>query len=161
MALATLCANCATVTRGTTSQVQIYSEPPGADVATSLGHRCTTPCTLTIDRKSEFTVSMSKDGFKPVQMPVRTQIAGSGAAGFAGNILLGGVVGMVADAATGATLEHAPNPVSANLQPLAPLTRGNERGRKPVPRVVTTPRSELPPIPAAPEPLVQSEVPIS
>jgi hypothetical protein len=161
MVLAMLCANCATVTRGTTSQVQIYSEPRGADVATSLGHRCTTPCTLSIDRKAEFTVSISKTGFKPVQMPVRAQVAGAGAAGFAGNIILGGVVGMVADAATGATLEHVPNPVSANLQPVAPAPRGNQRGRKPEPRAILTPQSELPPIPAPPEPVATPETPTS
>ena len=42
----------------------------------------------------------------------------AGAAGFAGNIILGGVVGMAADAATGATLEHFPNPVTVTLTPL-------------------------------------------
>jgi hypothetical protein len=38
--------------------------------------------------------------------------------GFAGNVLIGGVVGMAADAATGATLEHYPSPVSVTLEPL-------------------------------------------
>jgi len=53
---------------------------------------------------------------------VRTQVASAGAAGFAGfagNILLGGIIGMGADAATGATLEHVPNPVSATLVPIS------------------------------------------
>jgi hypothetical protein len=161
LSVAFLCANCATVTRGTTSQVQIQSEPTGSDVATSLGHRCTTPCTLTIDRKSEFTVSISKPGYKLVQIPVRSQVAGAGAAGFAGNIILGGVVGMVADAATGATLEHVPNPVSANLEPMTPAPRNNQRGKQREPRAVTTPQSELPPIPEAPQPLVQEAPPTS
>ncbi len=55
-------------------------------------------------------------------MDVRTQVASAGAAGFAGfagNILLGGIIGMGADAATGATLEHVPNPVSATLVPIS------------------------------------------
>lgn len=141
-ALALVCANCATVTRGTTSQVQIGSEPTGADVATSLGHRCTTPCTLTMDRKSEFTVTMSKPGFKPVEVPVKVQIAGAGAAGFAGNIILGGVVGMVADAATGATLEHVPNPVMATLQADAPPGRPARGSRGKPRREAVTPRIE-------------------
>ena len=33
-------------------------------------------------------------------------------AGFAGNLLPGGIIGMGVDAAAGATPEHAPNPVS-------------------------------------------------
>jgi PEGA domain len=164
--LGLLCANCATVTRGTTNQMQIQSEPTGADVATSLGHRCTTPCTLTIDRKSEFTVGVSKPGYRLVETPVRVQIAGAGAAGFAGNIIVGGVVGMVADAATGATLEHTPNPLTVTLTKIAPATdrpRGRSPGRGTRQQPLASPAQdyELPPIPAAPKPLEPGPTPTS
>ncbi len=53
-------------------------------------------------------------------MQVGTRIANAGAAGFAGNVLVGGIIGMGVDAASGATLEHHPNPVVAVLQPVAP-----------------------------------------
>ncbi|SRR6266542_5394925 len=115
--LAITLAGCATVTRGTTSQVQIQSDPPGALAHTSTGFSCTTPCTITIPRKDEFSVVFSKPGYQEETVDVRTQVAG--AAGFAGNILLGGIIGMGADAATGATLEHVPNPVSATLVPIS------------------------------------------
>jgi hypothetical protein len=65
-----------------------------------------------------------------MQVPVSTRIAGAGAAGFAGNILVGGLVGMGVDAATGSTLEHFPNPVLASLVPLkkaGPLGRGKHK----------------------------------
>jgi hypothetical protein len=113
-----LVASCASVTRGTTNQVQVHSNPPEAQARTSMGHTCITPCTLQFSRKDEFTVLFTKQGFHSVEIPVKTQIAGSGAAGFAGNVILGGAVGMVVDASTGATLEHVPNPVSATLLPL-------------------------------------------
>jgi hypothetical protein len=71
-------ANCATVTRGTTDQIQITSEPTNADVHTSNGFSCTSPCTLTVDRKAEFTVTYRKDGFKDASVPVGTRLAGSG-----------------------------------------------------------------------------------
>jgi hypothetical protein len=109
---------CATITRGTTDQLQITSDPPDATARTSLGHSCVTPCTLTISRKDEFNVVISKPGYQDETVEVKTQVAGAGAAGFAGNVLLGGVVGMGADVATGATLEHIPNPVSVVLMPL-------------------------------------------
>jgi len=83
-----------------------------------MGFSCVTPCTLQTSRKDEFSVLISKPGYHTVEVPVRTQVAGAGAAGFAGNIILGGVVGMAADAATGATLEHFPNPVTVTLTPL-------------------------------------------
>jgi hypothetical protein len=41
----------------------------------------------------------------------------SGAAGFAGNILAGGLIGMGVDAATGAAQDHKPNPVIVTLRP--------------------------------------------
>jgi hypothetical protein len=124
---------CATVTRGTTEQLTFDSEPPAA-MRTSTGLTCpTTPCTLQVDRKAEFIATFSKDGYESQNIMVQTRVAGSGAAGFAGNVLVGGLVGMGVDAPTGATLEHYPNPVTASLAPLAVSTK--HRGRKPaVPR---------------------------
>jgi hypothetical protein len=109
---------CASVTRGWDDQIQINSNPPEANVRLSNGFACQTPCTLKISRKDEFTAVISKAGFQTEQVVVRTQIAGGGAAGFAGNILLGGVIGMGVDAASGATLEHCPNPIAVNLRPV-------------------------------------------
>ena len=54
---------CATITWGTTDQLQIVSDPSGADVRTSMGPTCITPCTLQVSRKDEFTVIISKPGF--------------------------------------------------------------------------------------------------
>lgn len=111
-------AGCATITRGTTSQVAFQADQPDVEMRTSNGLSCATPCTLTIARKAEFTAVFSKPGYHDVQIPVQTKIAGNGAAGFAGNILVGGVIGMAADAASGATLEHTPNPVVAQMTPV-------------------------------------------
>lgn len=130
---ALLLGGCATVTRGTTSQVQIDSDPPGAQVRTSLNHTCTAPCTIQVSRKDEFAVTFSLPGYRDERVDVKTQIAGAGAAGFAGNVIVGGVVGMGVDAVTGSTLEHVPNPVRAVLQPLPrperPPAARNRRGR--------------------------------
>ena len=115
LTIALMVSACATITRGTTTQVQLDSNPPEAQARTSMGFVCVTPCTLQVSRKDEFTVIFTKAGYHTVEIPVRTQVAGAGAVGFAGNIVLGGVVGMAADAATGAALEHFPNPVSVTL----------------------------------------------
>jgi hypothetical protein len=110
---------CATVTRGTTSSITFNSEPPGAEAKTSTGLTCSaTPCTFEISRKQDFIVTFSKPGYEPQQVPVNTRVAGSGVAGFAGNVLVGGIVGMGVDAATGATLEHYPNPIHVTLRAL-------------------------------------------
>jgi hypothetical protein len=118
IALALSCGGCASVTRGWTEQIQITSNPSDAQARTSLAQTCTTPCTLQVNRKDEFTVTISKPGYHSAEVPVITRVAGAGVAGFAGNVLIGGVVGMGVDAVSGATLEHHPNPVSATLPPL-------------------------------------------
>jgi len=146
---ALMLAGCATVTRGLSDQVQINSDPPGATVQTSMSHQCATPCTLNVQRKDEFNVVISKPGFEPQTVFVGTRVAGAGAAGFAGNVLVGGVVGMGVDAASGATLEHFPNPVAVVLRPLAaapagPSPRGRQKGQ---------PVAQRPPAPPpAPQP---------
>ena len=83
-----------------------------------MGFTCITPCTLQAGRKDEFTVIITKPGYHTTEIPVTTRVATAGAVGFAGNAILGGLVGMAADAATGAALEHFPNPVSVTLVPL-------------------------------------------
>lgn len=47
---------------------------------------------------------------------MKTELVGNGAAGLAGNVLIGGVIGMGTDVATGATQDHKPNPVHAVLE---------------------------------------------
>lgn len=119
-ALTALCLGaCATVVRGTSEDVSITSEPAGAAVKLSTGVTCETPCALKIERKQEFVAAFAKPGYAPQEIPVGTRVAGSGVATSAGNILLGGVIGVGVDAYSGATLEHFPNPVHATLVPLA------------------------------------------
>src|SRR5712671_3210811 len=120
MAIASLCASCATITRGSTEHIQIVSDPPGAQARTSMGFVCTTPCTLQVGRKDEFTVTISKPGYQPAEVPVSTKVNPGGGAAFAGNVLVGGLVGMAADASTGAGFDHYPNPVEVELVPLKP-----------------------------------------
>jgi hypothetical protein len=116
--LAALSGGCATVTRGTTNAIGFDSQPSQAEVRTSTGLGCVTPCSLTVKRNEEFIATFSKPGYQSQQVEVKTQVAGAGAAGVAGNILIGGVVGIGVDAITGAALEHTPNPVSVVLEPL-------------------------------------------
>jgi hypothetical protein len=119
-AIALLCSSCATVTRGTTDQMQILSEPPAAEARTSMGFVCTTPCTLQVGREDEFTVTISKPGYQPARVAVSTKVNTGGGAAFAGNVPIGGIVGMAADASTGTGLDHYPNPVEVDLVPLKP-----------------------------------------
>ena len=101
---------CATVTRGSTEDVQFLSTPPGAVVKTTNGYNCQTPCTIKIDRRDTFTATFTLNG-ENRQVFVDTEVAGEGVAAGAGNILIGGIIGAGVDVATGAGLDHTPNPV--------------------------------------------------
>lgn len=108
---------CATITRGTSEAWTVDSRPPGAQVKLSTGQECETPCTLQLKRKDSFTVTIHKEGYRKVQTQVVSQVAGAGAAGMAGNVLVGGIIGVGVDAATGATKELKPNPLVIELEP--------------------------------------------
>ena len=82
-----------------------------------------TPCSLAVKRNEEFVATFTRAGYVSQQVEVKTQVAGEGAAGFAGNIIAGGIIGMGVDAVTGGALEHTPNPVVVALQP-DPARRG-------------------------------------
>lgn len=110
-------AACATVTRGANQTYRVESTPPNARVTTSHGYNCTTPCSMKLPRKSEFDIKVALDGYKDFTMRVTNHFSGQGAAGLAGNVILGGVIGIGVDAATGATLDLRPNPLVVVMEP--------------------------------------------
>ncbi len=108
---------CATVTRGTSQDFKVESTPSGARVSTSTGFECdATPCSFRMPRKPGFTVTISKDGYVTQEIAVDSRIAGAGAAGMAGNLLIGGVIGGAVDATSGAMNDLTPNPLIVTLQ---------------------------------------------
>jgi len=109
---------CATVTKGTTDEVVISSEPSGSKVTTTLGYEGITPATIEHKRKKTFTATIENEGYKPAQIFIDSRLAGSGTAGLAGNILLGGVIGLAVDGISGASLDHYPDNVLVQLVPL-------------------------------------------
>ncbi len=111
-----LLAGCGTVVRGTTEDIKIYVEPSNAKITSTTAHSCVGPCVINVPRKKEFTLTASAPGYQTQVIDVETRVSGKGAAGMAGNVLIGGVIGIGVDAATGATLDHYPNPVNFILE---------------------------------------------
>lgn len=110
-------AGCATITRGTEDVLVVNSTPGGAQVKLSNGQSCdNTPCSFKLPRKSELNVLVTKERCKPQQVRVTNKVAGNGSAAMAGNVLVGGIIGIGVDASSGATLDLVPNPVNVNLE---------------------------------------------
>jgi hypothetical protein len=112
-----LVTGCATITRGTTDTWTVNTTPPGAAVRTSNMFSCDqTPCTFKISRKAEFNVTVTKPGYKDWTGRVTHHVATSGGAAMAGNVILGGIIGAVADASSGAMNDLVPNPLNVTLE---------------------------------------------
>ena len=97
-----------------TLQVQIESNPPGADARTSLGQSCRTPCsvTLTVPEAGGFTVNYTMPRFQPASVPVQ-------------------IIRVPGDIFTASTAKADPNPVVVELQPAGPPPRGPHKMMRP------------------------------
>lgn len=109
---------CASVTRGTKDTLVVESDPAGAKVRLSTGQEGKTPTSFQLPRKKAFEVFIEKEGFEPLTVHVSSQISGKGGVGLAGNVLIGGVIGLGVDALTGAAKDLKPNPIKVTMVPL-------------------------------------------
>jgi len=116
--------------------LRIESEPPGAEAKASGGQSCRTPCELTVQSDTEFSVTLALNGYQSQTVSVRPEMS-------AGNA-------RDTDAASGPKL--APNPVYVELQPATaapPLKKPAAKKKKPVAATK----------PAAPPPTTTASVP--
>lgn len=111
---------CATIMEGTGQSVQVSTSPSGAACQVSregahLGDIASTPGSIRVDKsKNDLTVTCSKPGY---QMASVTRSPGFQGTTF-GNIILGGGVGAIVDASTGANYEY-PGQINLDLAPAA------------------------------------------
>ncbi len=93
------------------------------------GPACVTPCTVQVARNEGLVVTFSKAGYQPQTVKLERVVSGGGGVGFAGNLIVGGGIGMVTDGITGAATDHRPNPLKVTLVSIAPppAARGKKR----------------------------------
>jgi len=115
----------------TTATLSIESNPPGADAKLSTGGTCRTPCTQSVSLGSEFTVTVSLNGYGPETRTVRPASAEASAG----------------SSATTALLD--PNPVFVELKPTTPPKPPPKKRRRPIQAAAPAPpAAEAPPPPA-------------
>ena len=71
-------------------------------------------------RKDAFDITVSKAGYVTQTQHIRSEVSGAGGAGMAGNILIGGVIGMAVDGTDGAMNDLKPNPLTITLDKAGP-----------------------------------------
>lgn len=104
-------AGCATIIQGSRQQVGVNSVPTGAAVVIDGAPFGGTPVVARLERKRSHIVSISMDGYQPVQLTITRSVSGW----LAGNIVFGGLIGVAVDAISGAMYKLNPEQVAANL----------------------------------------------
>jgi hypothetical protein len=128
--------------RAATTNLTIESDPPGAEARTSLGATCRTPCTMAVPAANEFTVSYTLDGYLPQTVSVRPAPREGGRRMDPQDVFdlkeNGGLY------ATSVPPRLDPNPVFAELSPVAPPPKPPARGRQPPRTTAAAPAAQTP-----------------
>ncbi len=118
--LTTLCAlgslailpGCASIISGSKQNVRINSRPPGATVEIDGNPAGRTPTEANLARKTSHRVVISLRGYKPYEVTLEQKFNGW----VLGNILIGGIIGIIIDSSTGASYYLSPGEIDAALQ---------------------------------------------
>jgi len=113
-----IASGCATVINGTTQDVPVSSNPEGATAKTHSGLSCTTPCSFTLKRNTDHIITIQKEGFEPASVTCEHVMSPA----VAGNALIGGLIGVGIDAASGALFKLSPHTIHVELKPLIAKT---------------------------------------
>lgn len=105
---------CASVMQGSTQQISVTSKPSAATVVVNGFQRLKTPTVLELSRKESHQLEISLEGYHTEQIDI-TQVSSSMPAG---NLLVGGLVGLAVDYSTGAAFRLVPEVVHVDLRPI-------------------------------------------
>jgi PEGA domain len=112
---AAMVAGCATIVHGTTEKVYVDSTPAGAEVNIDDSEQAvTTPAEVKLSRASAHKLVFHKAGYEDATENLTSSFSGW----ILGNVLAGGAVGMVVDAADGASHSLSADSVNVKLTPL-------------------------------------------
>ncbi len=102
---------CASIVSGKTADVHIRSNPPGAEVFVDEITRGTTPMMLKLKRKQRHTMKFVKEGYAEEMRMTRKGFNWW----FVGNVIFGGIIGIIVDFATGAVYSVQPEEINVTL----------------------------------------------
>ena len=110
---------CATITGGTGPQkIKVASNPSGATVIVD-GRPCgITPATVSLDRKVEHRIQLDKAGYLLAEADLKPSIN----PWIFGNVVVGGLIGVVVDLATDSERRLSPSKVDIQLSPAGETT---------------------------------------
>ncbi len=114
--------SCATIISGSRQEVLINSNPKKALVSINEIEMGQTPIQKKLKRNQEYNVILNLEGYKPYQTTLEKKFN----AWYVGNVLIGGVIGLVVDPITGAMFKLKPEEI--NGQPKKGTTYRTDNG---------------------------------
>ena len=119
--LTLLMTNCAAIVHGNKQVVDFSSQPTGAKVSIDGKEYGTTPTSVELKRmghfkgepsgKTEYQVKIDLEGYYPYEIKVKRTVDGW----FFGNLIIGGLVGIIIDAASGSMYKLTPDQIVATM----------------------------------------------
>ncbi len=110
-----LTSGCATVAGGwKDKEVTVTTEPPGAAVTVDGQPHGQTPAVVKLSRKADHQVVVTHPGYETATLTVNQRLN----PWIFGNLLFGGLVGVVVDVCTHATFTLSPDEITLKLQPV-------------------------------------------
>jgi hypothetical protein len=109
LTLSLILSSCALLTHGRHQLVGFSSEPASAKVTVDGQEYGVTPVYVKLERKYDHAVVIELDGFQPYKATLTRKVSGWAW----GNIVFGGIIGLVVDHATGALYRLEPWQMSA------------------------------------------------
>ena len=111
-ALFILTSNCATLFKGTSSKLDLTSDPQGAKVYVNGNYMGDTPIRLKLESKRTYSLEFRKEGYQTKTVNITNHVG----AGWIVLDILGGLIPVIIDAATGAWYELDQKNVNAILE---------------------------------------------
>lgn len=110
--LAMMLTSCATIISGSKQNVKFASTPSQATIFVNGKEIGKTPLETKLARKEDHKVSIQLDGYVPYEIQLTKKFN----EWYIGNVLFGGIIGLVIDPITGALYKLTPKEVNAQLQ---------------------------------------------
>lgn len=115
-------AACASIMNGSNQGIAFSSTPVGAAISVDGQQMGVTPAVLRLARKDTHTVRLDLDGYAPFEMKLERKMSGW----VWGNILFGGIVGVIVDGTTGAMYRLSPDNVDGAMQTRTAVIDGRQ-----------------------------------
>jgi hypothetical protein len=111
IAITLLLSSCATIVSGSKQYVKFSSNPSTATIFIDEVEVGKTPFEIKLARKSEHSVMIKLEGYQTYETKLTKKFNGW----YIGNILFGGLIGIIVDPITGAMYNLTPNEINAQM----------------------------------------------